>query len=88
MTLVTGGELFTGNTALVTAAYKEGKIGAKDLAKSWITSYIGNFVGSLFLAYFALFPRAPGKVLDSEENHFLETSNTCRQIYYCRLAAS
>lgn len=53
MTLATGGELFTGNTALVTAAYKEGKIEAKDLAKSWITSYIGNFVGSLLLAYLA-----------------------------------
>lgn len=53
MTLVSGGELFTGNTALVTAAYKEGKIEAKDLAKSWIVSYIGNFVGSLFLAYLA-----------------------------------
>ncbi|KAG7369728.1 formate/nitrite transporter family protein [Nitzschia inconspicua] len=53
MTLVSGGELFTGNTALVTAAYKEGKIKAKDLAKSWIASYVGNFVGSLFLAYLA-----------------------------------
>lgn len=51
MTLVTGGELFTGNTALVTAAYKEGKIGAKDLTKNWISSYAGNFVGSLVLAY-------------------------------------
>jgi formate transporter len=53
MTLVSGGELFTGNTALVFAAYKEGKIGLKDLAKSWITSYMGNFVGSLLLAYLA-----------------------------------
>ena len=53
MTLVTGGELFTGNTALVTAAYKEGQVGGKDLAKNWISSYIGNFVGSLILAYLA-----------------------------------
>lgn len=53
MTLVTGGELFTGNTALVTAAYKEGKIEFKDLMKNWISSYFGNFVGSLFLAYLA-----------------------------------
>lgn len=51
MTLVTGGELFTGNTALVTAAYKEGEISGKDLAKNWISSYIGNFVGSLLMAY-------------------------------------
>lgn len=53
MTLVSGGELFTGNTALVTAAYKEGEVGAGDLAKNWFSSYIGNFVGSLILAYLA-----------------------------------
>lgn len=53
MTLVTGGELFTGNTALVTAAYKEGEIEGKDLVKNWVASYAGNFVGSLLLAYLA-----------------------------------
>lgn len=53
MTLVTGGELFTGNTALVTGALMEGKIQKKDLAKNWIASYLGNFAGSLILAYLA-----------------------------------
>jgi formate/nitrite transporter len=53
MTLVTGGELFTGNTALVTAAYKEGKTDGKSLIKSWVASYAGNFVGSLLLAFLA-----------------------------------
>ena len=53
MTLVTGGELFTGNTALVGASFMEGKSTKGELAKSWIASYIGNFVGSLFLAYLA-----------------------------------
>lgn len=53
MTLVTGAELFTGNTALVTAARMEGKITNKDLIKSWVSSYAGNFVGSLLLAYLA-----------------------------------
>ncbi len=51
MTLITGGELFTGNTALVTAAWKEGKTSGKDLMKNWVASYAGNFVGSLILAY-------------------------------------
>lgn len=51
MTVVTGGELFTGNTALVTAAVAEGKATPKDLIKNWTASYIGNFVGSLLLAY-------------------------------------
>lgn len=53
MTLVTGGELFTGNTALVTAAYKEGQTDGKSLMKNWIASYAGNFVGSLILAFLA-----------------------------------
>lgn len=53
MTLVTGGELFTGNTALVGAARAEGKIDNAAVAKSWIASYAGNFVGSLLLAYLA-----------------------------------
>ena len=53
MTLVTGAELFTGNTALVTAACMEGKTSKADLIKNWVASYAGNFVGSLFLAYLA-----------------------------------
>jgi len=53
MTLVTGGELFTGNTALVTAAWAEGKTDTQSLTKSWVASYLGNFVGSLFLAFLA-----------------------------------
>jgi len=53
MTLVTGGELFTGNTALVTAAKMEGKIESKALVKNWVASYVGNFVGSLILAWLA-----------------------------------
>jgi len=50
MTLVTGAELFTGNTALVTAALLEGKASLGELIKSWTVSYTGNFVGSLALA--------------------------------------
>lgn len=50
MTLIGGGELFTGNTALVTAAVVEKKATLKDLIKSWFFSYAGNFVGSVALA--------------------------------------
>ena len=53
MTLVTGGELFTGNTALVTAAFMERKTDGKSLLKNWFFSYTGNFVGSLILAFLA-----------------------------------
>jgi len=66
MTLVSGAELFTGNTALVTAAKQEGKIGTGALIKNWSASYLGNFVGSLIMAYLAFqsgtLGAAPGAV--------------------------
>merc|ERR1719198_593932 len=51
MTLLSGAELFTGNTALVTMAVMEGKASVGQLLKSWGASYGGNFIGSLLLAY-------------------------------------
>lgn len=45
MTVVGGGELFTGNTAMVTAAAIEGKATTGGLLKNWVSSYLGNFVG-------------------------------------------
>ena len=62
MVLVSGAELFTGNTALVTAAYKEGKTSGKDLIKNWVSSYLGNFVGSLILAYLVHMSGTLGKL--------------------------
>ena len=51
MTLVTGAELFTGNTALVMAAKKEGKCTTRELLKSWSVSYVANLIGSIALAW-------------------------------------
>merc|ERR1719296_369969 len=53
MTLVTGAELFTGNTMLMAGSYAEGKTTLPEIAKNWVASYAGNFVGSLFLAFLA-----------------------------------
>eukprot|EP00312_Isochrysidales_sp_CCMP1244_P008230 CAMPEP_0196679268 /NCGR_PEP_ID=MMETSP1090-20130531/6952_1 /TAXON_ID=37098 /ORGANISM="Isochrysis sp, Strain CCMP1244" /LENGTH=296 /DNA_ID=CAMNT_0042017489 /DNA_START=27 /DNA_END=917 /DNA_ORIENTATION=- len=50
MTLLSGAELFTGNTALVTMALIEGKATTAGLVKSWVSSYAGNLAGSLLLA--------------------------------------
>lgn len=44
-----GSELFTGNTAYMTAGLYEGKVKVKDLLKNWSLSYTGNFIGSLFM---------------------------------------
>ena len=55
MVLVAGGELFTGNTAFVTAAYIEGKATRKGVAKNWGFSYLGNFIGALLLTKLAVY---------------------------------
>lgn len=49
ITLVCGAELYTGNTAFVTTALYEKKASARDLIKNWSMSYLGNFLGSLFM---------------------------------------
>jgi len=51
MVVIAGGELFTGNTAFLSAAVIEGKATPGQLAKNWFFSYLGNLVGSVFLAY-------------------------------------
>jgi len=43
--LLSGGQLFTGNTATVPMALYEGKIRLRDLAKSWGVSIVGNICG-------------------------------------------
>ena len=50
MVMVAGAELFTGNTAVVTAAVAEGKASMANLVKSWTVSWLGNLAGSVGLA--------------------------------------
>lgn len=49
MVVLTGAELFTGNV-LMTFALFEKKITLKELLKSWLVVYLGNFVGALVIA--------------------------------------
>ena len=49
MTVVGGGELFTGSVALVGAAKMAGKVSPKQLLKNWSLAFTGNFIGSLML---------------------------------------
>lgn len=50
MVLVCGGELFTGNTAVLPAAWFEGKVTTADVLRNWSMSFLGNVVGSLLTA--------------------------------------
>jgi formate transporter len=49
MTLVCGGELFTGNTCFLAAAVAEKRATMGELVKNWTLSYAGNVVGTLFM---------------------------------------
>ena len=50
LVVLAGGELFTGNT-LMTMAVLEGRINIAKMFKNWFFVYVGNFIGSVFIAY-------------------------------------
>lgn len=52
LVVVAGAELFTGNTALMIPGIITKKVRYRDLFKNWVIVYIGNFIGSIILAYF------------------------------------
>ena len=41
MVIICGAELFTGNTAIMAAAFWEGKASGAQVAQNWIVSYLG-----------------------------------------------
>jgi len=49
--VATGSQLFTGNTASVTAALLEGLIEPADLVRNWVVTYAGNLIGSLLFVW-------------------------------------
>jgi formate/nitrite transporter len=50
LVVVAGGELFTGNTLIMVAALDR-KIKIRQMLSNWLVVYIGNFIGSVFIAY-------------------------------------
>lgn len=50
LVVLAGGELFTGNTMML-AAVMDGKITVSRMMRNWMIVYIGNFLGSLLIAY-------------------------------------
>lgn len=47
----TGAELFTGDTMFAPMSILQGHIGMGRLVYLWVVVYIGNFIGSVFIAY-------------------------------------
>lgn len=52
MIIFTGSELATGNMTTQPLAWLNGDIKLKNVFKNWIFVFIGNLIGSLFVAYF------------------------------------
>jgi formate/nitrite transporter len=52
LVVIAGSELFTGNIGVITPSCLTGKAKWGGLLKNWLFVYIGNFIGSLFVAYF------------------------------------
>jgi len=52
LVVIAGSELFTGNCGIIPVSCLSGKARWKGLLRNWGTVYLGNFIGSLFLAYF------------------------------------
>lgn len=50
LVVIAGGELFTGNT-LIFASVLDRRAKVSGMLKNWLFVYIGNFLGSLFIAY-------------------------------------
>lgn len=50
LVIIAGGELFTGNTLILTGVL-HGKIKLSAMLRNWFFVYLGNFVGSLLIAY-------------------------------------
>ena len=52
LVVIAGSELFTGNCGVITPSCLSGAAKWKGLLRNWVVVYIGNFIGSLFVALF------------------------------------
>jgi formate/nitrite transporter len=50
LVLIAGGELFTGNTLIIVGVLDR-KVQVRQMLSNWLVVYIGNFIGSVFIAY-------------------------------------
>lgn len=55
LVVIAGAELFTGNAATCIPAALSGRITWRSVLRNWGLSYLGNFAGSLAVAYFLTF---------------------------------
>jgi formate transporter len=52
LVVIAGSELFTGNCMFAPISVLNGEASFKGLMKNWTVVYVGNFIGSIFVAFF------------------------------------
>lgn len=52
LVIIAGSELFTGNVGMITTACLTGGAKWRNLLRNWVFVWLGNFVGSVLLAFF------------------------------------
>jgi len=53
--VILGGELFTGNNAMLIPAYMHGDYNASAIARNWTVVYFGNFIGAVTFAWLLVY---------------------------------
>lgn len=71
LVIIAGAELFTGNLAMIIPGVASKKISYRDWMKNWFWSCIGNFIGSVFVAYFLIY--LPDMFVQEPWNSFAKT---------------
>lgn len=51
LVIMAGAELFTGNNMVMATGFMEKTVSAKDVLKLWVICYVGNWLGSILLAW-------------------------------------
>lgn len=59
LVLLAGSELFTGNCLLIIPMLQK-EISPWDMVRNWVLVYLGNFVGSVVIAWMAVYSHQPG----------------------------
>lgn len=59
LVLLAGSELFTGNCLLIIPMLQK-EISPRDMVRNWVLVYLGNFVGSVVIAWMAVYSHQPG----------------------------
>ncbi|KAG2385916.1 hypothetical protein C9374_003065 [Naegleria lovaniensis] len=66
LVIITGAELFTGNTMTMMAAILRGKVNPWDVVRSWVVSLVFNLIGAWAVAYFLMFLPTPQHDIEEE----------------------